>query len=177
MTKGLPNFDKIKEADFHCSSYDRGQAVRRVSKALIPDPPRVLDSIEGDTVKIRPRPYNRNPVVLLLVNRKILKTSIIKFRKDNTVLSQPTDNTALKGELVDLDLDLEGAVSPDPSNLNTEKPISIEIGPSVKHRFLELRSNPAIKAKRDSAKYALVLVDEVRALVERRAPVAGITPI
>ncbi|KAK2069057.1 hypothetical protein P8C59_003664 [Phyllachora maydis] len=51
ITKGLPNFDKIKEAHFHCSSCDR-------------------DSIEGDTVKIRPRPYNRNPIVLLLVNRK-----------------------------------------------------------------------------------------------------------
>ncbi|KAK2069297.1 hypothetical protein P8C59_003889 [Phyllachora maydis] len=302
ITKGLPNFDKIKEADFHCSSY----------------------SIEGDTVKIRPRPYNRNPIVLLLVNRKsryrwvfnlpnksgpivanaikgffrglrngfgryptkfhfdggteitdllttwlakrgikfstsapyiheqnglversvrvildhvrytilssalpqylwcfileavvelvnsiaitnkettpfqalfdelepgiphipnleryraigargeaiiplekrskslkftsrteeckllavlgsktylvyipsrraVLKTSTVKFIEDNTVLSQPTDNTALEGELVDLDLDLEGAVSPDPSNLNTKKPISIEIGPS-----------------------------------------------
>ncbi|KAK2067202.1 hypothetical protein P8C59_000961 [Phyllachora maydis] len=56
ITKGLPNFDKIKEADFHCSSYNQGKAVRRVSKALIPDLPRVLDSIEGDTVKIRPRP-------------------------------------------------------------------------------------------------------------------------
>ncbi|KAK2073291.1 hypothetical protein P8C59_007580 [Phyllachora maydis] len=220
ITKGLPNFDKIKEADFHCSSYDRGKAVRRVSKALIPDPPRVLDLIEGDTVKIRPRPYNRNPIVLLLVNRKsryrwvfnlpnksgpivanaikaffrglsngfgryptkfhfdggteitdllttwlakreryraigakgeaiiplekrskslkftsrteeckllavlgsktylvyipsrraVLKTSTIKFIEDNTVL--------------------KGAVSPDPSNLNTQKPISIEIGPS-----------------------------------------------
>ncbi|KAK2075465.1 hypothetical protein P8C59_009591 [Phyllachora maydis] len=301
ITKGLPNFDKIKEADFHCSSCDRGKAVRRVSKALIPDPPRVLDLIEEDTVKIRPRPYNRNPIVLLLVDRKsryrwvfnlpnksgpivanaikgffrglrngfgryptkfhfnggteitdllttwlakrgikfstsapyiheqnglversvrvildlelvnsiaitnkettpfqalfdelepgiphipnleryraigargeaiiplekrskslkftsrteeykllavlgsktylvyipsrraVLKTSTIKFIEDNTVLSQPTDNTALEGELVDLDLDLEGAVSPDPSNLNTEKPISIEIGPS-----------------------------------------------
>ncbi|KAK2067520.1 hypothetical protein P8C59_001256 [Phyllachora maydis] len=31
ITKGLPNFDKIKEADFHSSSYDRGKAVRRVS--------------------------------------------------------------------------------------------------------------------------------------------------
>ncbi|KAK2074628.1 hypothetical protein P8C59_008822 [Phyllachora maydis] len=216
ITKGLPNFDKIKEADFHCSSCDRGKAVRRVSKALIPDLPRVLDLIEGDTVKIRPRPYNRNPIVLLLVNRKmelvnsiaitnkettpfqalfdelepgipyipnleryraigakgeaiiplekrskslkftsrteeckllavlgsktylvyipsrraVLKTSTVKFIEDNTVLSQPTDNTALKGELVDLDLDLKGAVSPDPSNLNTKKPISIEIGPS-----------------------------------------------
>ncbi|KAK2067168.1 hypothetical protein P8C59_000927 [Phyllachora maydis] len=70
ITKGLPNFDKIKEADFHCSSCDRGKAVRRVSKALIPYLPRVLDSIEGDTVKIRPRPYNRNPIDLLLVDRK-----------------------------------------------------------------------------------------------------------
>ncbi|KAK2068172.1 hypothetical protein P8C59_002829 [Phyllachora maydis] len=205
ITKGLPNFNKIKEADFHCSSYDRGKAVRKVSKALIPDLPRVLDSIEGDTVKIRPRPYNRNPIVLLLVNRKsryrwvfnlpnksgpivanaikgffrglrngfgryptkfhfdggteitdLLTTWLakrgIKFStsapyihkqnglversvrvildQDNIVLSQPTNNTALEGELVDLDLDLEGAVSPDPSNLNTEKPISIEIGPS-----------------------------------------------
>ncbi|KAK2067676.1 hypothetical protein P8C59_001390 [Phyllachora maydis] len=277
ITKGLPNFDKIKEADFHCSSCDRGKAVRRVSKALIPNPPRVLDSIEGDTIKIRPGPYNRNPIVLLLVDRKsryrwvfnlpnksgpivanaikgffrglrngfgryptkfhfdggteitdllttwlakreavvelvnstaitnkettpfqalfdelepgiphipnleryraigargeaiiplekrskslkftsrteeckllavlgsktylvyipsrraVLKTSTVKFIEDNTVLSQPTNNTALEGELVDLDLDLEEAVSPDPSNLNTEKPISIEIGPS-----------------------------------------------
>ncbi|KAK2069248.1 hypothetical protein P8C59_003845 [Phyllachora maydis] len=191
ITKGLPNFDKIKEADFHCSSCDRGKAVRRVSKALIPDPPRVLDSIEGDTVKIRPRPYNRNPIVLLLVDRKsryrwvfnlpnksgpivanaikgffrglrngfgryptkfhfdggteitdLLTTWLakrgIKFstsapyihEQNGLVERSPTDNTALEGELVDLDLDLEGAVSPDPSNLNTEKPISIEIGPS-----------------------------------------------
>ncbi|KAK2068468.1 hypothetical protein P8C59_003103 [Phyllachora maydis] len=69
-------------------------------------------------------------VVYILSRRAVLKTSTIKFIEDNTVLSQPTDNTALEGELVDLDLDLEGAISPDPSNLNTEKPISMEIGPS-----------------------------------------------
>ncbi|KAK2073483.1 hypothetical protein P8C59_007768 [Phyllachora maydis] len=191
ITKGLPNFDKIKEADFHCSSCDQGKAVRRVSKALIPDLPRVLDLIEGDTVKIRPGPYNRNPIVLLLVNCKsryrwvfnlpnksgpivanaikgffrglrngfgryptkfhfdggteitdLLTTWLakrgIKFstsapyihEQNGLVERSPTNNTALEGELVDLDLDLEGTVSPDPSNLNTEKPISIEIGPS-----------------------------------------------
>ncbi|KAK2074044.1 hypothetical protein P8C59_008281 [Phyllachora maydis] len=321
ITKGLPNFDKIKEADFHCSSCDRGKAVRRVSKALIPDLPRVLDSIEGDTVKIRPRPYNRNPIVLLLVDcksryrwvfnlpnksgpivanaikgffrglrngfgryptkfhfdrgteitdllttwlakrgikfstsapyihkqnglversvrvildqaivelvnsiaitnkettpfqalfnelepgiphisnleryraigargeaiiplekrskslkftsrteeckllavlgsktylvyipsrRAVLKTSTVKFIEDNTVLSQPTDNTALKGELVDLDLDLEGAVSPDPSNLNTKKPISIEIGPSKLESYKSSSDKPIFAPK------------------------------
>ncbi|KAK2066173.1 hypothetical protein P8C59_000008 [Phyllachora maydis] len=43
--------------------------------------------------------------------------------------------------------------------------------------FLELRSNLATKAKHNSAKYILVLVDKMRALVEHRAPIAGITPI
>ncbi|KAK2070745.1 hypothetical protein P8C59_005217 [Phyllachora maydis] len=73
ITKGLPNFDKIKEADFHCSSCDR------------------------------------------------------------------------EGELVDLDLDLKGDVSLDPSNLNTKKPISIEIGPS-KLKPYESSSNKPIFA-------------------------------
>ncbi|KAK2073966.1 hypothetical protein P8C59_008203 [Phyllachora maydis] len=39
--------------------------------------------------------------------------------------------------------------------------------------FLELRSNLAIKAKYNGAKYALVLVDKARALIERRAPTAA----
>ncbi|KAK2075449.1 hypothetical protein P8C59_009577 [Phyllachora maydis] len=159
ITKGLPNFDKIKEADFYCSSYDRGKAVRRVSKALIPDPPRVLDSIEGETVKIRPRPYNRNPIVLLLVDRK----------KDNTVLSQPTDNTALEGELVDLDLDLEGAVSPDPSNLNTEKPISIEIGPSKLEPY-ESSSDSELDKPSPDKPINPVIVESTRPTISIRKP-------
>ncbi|KAK2071914.1 hypothetical protein P8C59_006299 [Phyllachora maydis] len=337
ITKGLPNFNKIKEADFHCSSYDRGKAVRRVSKALIPNPPRVLDSIEGDTVKIRPRPYNRNPIVLLLVNcksryrwvfnlpnksgpivanaikgffrglrngfgryptkfhfnrgteitdllttwlakrgikfstsapyiheqnglversirvildlnstaitnkettpfqalfdelepgiphipnleryraigargeaiiplekrskslkftsrteeckllavlgsktylvyipsrRAVLKTSTIKFIEDNTVLSQPTDNTALEGELVDLDLDLEGAVSPDPSNLNTEKPISIEIGPSKLEPY-ESSSDSELDEPSPDKPINPVIVESTRPTISIRKP-------
>ncbi|KAK2068862.1 hypothetical protein P8C59_003478 [Phyllachora maydis] len=341
ITKGLPNFDKIKEADFHCSSYDRGKAVRRVSKALIPDLPRVLDSIEGDTVKIRPRPYNRNPIVLLLVDRKsryrwvfnlpnksgpivanaikgffrglrngfgryptkfhfdrgteitdllttwlakrgikfstsapyiheqnglverscfileavvelvnstaitnkettpfqalfdelepgiphipnleryraigargeaiiplekrskslkftsrteeckllavlgsktylvyipsrraVLKTSTVKFIEDNTVLSQPTDNTALEGELVDLDLDLEGAVSPDPSNLNTEKPISIEIGPSKLEPY-ESSSDSELDKPSPDKPINPVIVESTRPTISIRKP-------
>ncbi|KAK2066753.1 hypothetical protein P8C59_000542 [Phyllachora maydis] len=363
ITKGLPNFDKIKEADFHCSSCDRGKAVRRVSKALIPDPPRVLDSIEGDTVKIRPRPYNRNPIVLLLVDRKsryrwvfnlpnksgpivanaikgffrglrngfgryptkfhfdggteitdllttwlakrgikfstsapyiheqnglversvrvildrirctilssalpqylwcfileaivelvnstaitnkettpfqalfdelepgiphipnleryraigargeaiiplekqskslkftsrteeykllavlgsktylvyipsrraVLKTSTVKFIEDNTVLSQPTNNTALEGELVDLDLGLEGAVSPDPSNLNTEKPISIEIGPSKLEPY-ESSSDSELDEPSPDKPINPVIVESTRPTISIRKP-------
>ncbi|KAK2073371.1 hypothetical protein P8C59_007659 [Phyllachora maydis] len=252
ITKQLSNFNKIKEADFHCSSYNRGKAVRRVSTALIPDLPRVLDLIEGDTVKIRPRPYNTNPIVLLLVNRKInstaitnkettpfqalfdklepgiphipnleryraigakgeaiiplekqskllkftsrteeckllavlgsktylvyipsrravLKTSTIKFIEDNTVLSQPTDNTALEGELVDLDLDLEGAVSPDPSNLNTEKPISIEIGPS-KLELYESSSDSELDEPSPDKPINPVIVESTRPTISIRKP-------
>ncbi|KAK2067979.1 hypothetical protein P8C59_001678 [Phyllachora maydis] len=290
ITKGLPNFDKIKEADFHCSSCDRGKAVRRVSKALIPNLPRVLDSIEGDTVKIRPRPYNRNPIVLLLVNcksryrwvfnlpnksgpivahaikgffrglrngfgryptkfhfdggteitdllttwlakrgikfstsapyiheqnslversvrvildykrskslkftsrteeckllavlgsktylvyilsrRAVLKTSTIKFIEDNTVLSEPTNNTALEGELVDLDLDLEGAVSPDPSILNTEKPISIEIGPSKLEPY-ESSSNSKLDKPLLDKPINPVIVESTRPTISIRKP-------
>ncbi|KAK2068923.1 hypothetical protein P8C59_003537 [Phyllachora maydis] len=337
ITKGLPNFDKIKEADFHCSSCNRGKAVRRVSKALIPDLPRVLDLIEGDTVKIRPRPYNRNPIVLLLVDRKsryrwvfnlpnksgpivanaikgffrglrngfgryptkfhfdggteitdllttwlakrgikfstsayyiheqnglversvrvildlnstaitnkettpfqalfdelepgiphipnlerykaigargeaiiplekrskslkftsrteeckllavlgsktylvyipsrraVLKTSTVKFIEDNTVLSQPTNNTALEGELVDLDLDLEGAVSPDPSNLNTEKPISIEIGPSKLEPY-ESSSDSELDEPLPDKPINRVIVESTRPTISIRRP-------
>ncbi|KAK2071145.1 hypothetical protein P8C59_005593 [Phyllachora maydis] len=306
ITKGLPNFDKIKEADFHYSSCNRGKAVRRVSKALIPDLPRVLDLIEGSTIKIRPRPYNRNPIVLLLVDRKsryrwvfnlpnksgpivanaikgffgglrngfgryptkfhfdggteitdllttwlakrgikfstfapyihkqnslversvrvildqryraigargeaiiplekrskslkftsrteeykllvvlgsknylvyilsrraVLKTSTVKFIEDNTVLSQPTDSTALKGELVDLDLDLEGAVSPDPSNLNTEKPISIEIGPSKLEPY-ESSSDSELDEPLPDKPINPVIVESTRPTISIRKP-------
>ncbi|KAK2067173.1 hypothetical protein P8C59_000932 [Phyllachora maydis] len=276
ITKGLPNFDKIKEADFHCSSY----------------------LIKGDTVKIRPRPYNRNPIVLLLVNRKsryrwvfnlpnksgpivakaikgffrglrngfgryptkfhfdrvelvnstaitnkettpfqalfdelepgiphipnleryraigaggkaiiplekrskslkftsrteerkllavlgsktylvyipsrraVLKTSTIKFIEDNTVRSQPTDNTALEGELVDLDLDLEGAVSPDPSNLNTGKPINIEIGPSKLEPY-ESSSDSELDEPSPDKPINPVIVESTRPTISIRKP-------
>ncbi|KAK2072688.1 hypothetical protein P8C59_007026 [Phyllachora maydis] len=68
----------------------------------------------------------RNKIVVEIPSNSIRKEDYRPIIED----AMPTNNTALKGELVDLDLDLEEAVSPDPSNFNTEKPISIEIGPS-----------------------------------------------
>ncbi|KAK2073983.1 hypothetical protein P8C59_008220 [Phyllachora maydis] len=61
----------------------------------------------------------------------MLREPVIKGNKVEEAISSPTlKEPNIEGELVDLDLDLKGAVSQDPSNLNTEKPISIEIGPS-----------------------------------------------
>ncbi|KAK2074417.1 hypothetical protein P8C59_008625 [Phyllachora maydis] len=230
ITKGLPNFDKIKEADFHCSSYDRGPIVANAIKGffrglrngfgryptkfhfnggteitdllttwlakrgikfstsapyihkqngLVERSVRViLDQAIVELVnstaitnkettpfqalfnKLEPGiPHIPNleryraigakgeAIIPLEKRRAVLKTSTVKFIEDNTVLSQPTDNTALEGELVDLDLDLKGAVSPDPSNLNTEKPISIEIGPSKLEPYESSSDKPIFAPK------------------------------
>ncbi|KAK2068440.1 hypothetical protein P8C59_003076 [Phyllachora maydis] len=209
ITKGLPNFDKIKEANFHCSSY----------------------LIEGDTIKIRPRPYNRNPIVLLLVNYKsryrwvfnlpnksspivakaikgffrglrngfgkyptkfhfdrgteitdLLTTWLakrgIKFstsapyiHKQNGLVEQSVRVIldSLEGELVDLDLDLEGAFSLDPSNLNTEKPISIEIGPSKLEPY-ESSSNSELDKPLPDKPMNPVIVESTRPTISIRKP-------
>ncbi|KAK2073388.1 hypothetical protein P8C59_007676 [Phyllachora maydis] len=81
----------------------------------------------------------------------------------------PTDNTALEGELVDLDLDLEGAVSPDPSNLNTEKPISIEIGPSKLEPY-ESSSDSELDEPLPDKPINPVIVESTRPTISIRKP-------
>ncbi|KAK2070955.1 hypothetical protein P8C59_005414 [Phyllachora maydis] len=72
-----------------------------------------------------------NPALHARTKHTLLKFRYVREQVKAKIVTIIYLNTkSLKGELVDLDLDLEGAVSPDPSNLNTEKPISIEIGPS-----------------------------------------------
>ncbi|KAK2068581.1 hypothetical protein P8C59_003213 [Phyllachora maydis] len=108
-------------------------------------------------------------LVYILSRRAVLKTSTVKFIEDNTVLSQPTDNTALEGELVDLDLDLEGAISPDPSNLNTKKPISIEIGPSKLEPY-ESSSNSKLDEPLPDKPINPVIVESTRPTISIRKP-------
>ena len=60
----------VKEANFTYEVYNKAKFVRRPTKRPIEDPPNVLDVIEGDTVEIKPVPYNKRPTVLLLVDRK-----------------------------------------------------------------------------------------------------------
>ncbi|KAK2069120.1 hypothetical protein P8C59_003725 [Phyllachora maydis] len=76
---------------------------------------------------------------------------------------------ALEGELVDLDLDLEGAVSPDPSNLNTEKPISIEIGPS-KLELYESSSDSELDEPSPDKPINPVIVESTRPTISIRKP-------
>ncbi|KAK2067680.1 hypothetical protein P8C59_001394 [Phyllachora maydis] len=246
ITKGLPNFDKIKEADFHCSSYNRGPIVANAIKgffrglrngfsryptkfhfdggteitdllttwlakrgikfstsapyiheqnglversvrvildqryraigakgeAIIPLEKRSKSlkfTFRTEECKLLPVLGSKTYLVYILSRRAVLKTSTVKFIEDNTVLSQPTDNTALEGELVDLDLDLEGAVSPDPSNLNTEKPISIEIGPSKLEPY-ESSSDSELDEPSPDKPINPVIVESTRPTISIRKP-------
>ncbi|KAK2066273.1 hypothetical protein P8C59_000104 [Phyllachora maydis] len=174
ITKGLPNFDKIKEADFHCSSYDqeRYRAIGAGGEAIIPLEKRSKSlkfTSRTEECKLLAVLGSKTYLVYIPSRRAVLKTSTIKFIEDNTVLSQPTDNTALEGELVDLDLDLEGAVSPDPFNLNTEKPISIEIGPSKLEPY-ESSSDSELDEPSPDKPINPVIVESTRPTISIRKP-------
>ena len=64
------NFNAIKEIEFYYPIYNKIKAVRRPNKKPIPDLERVLDAIEGDTVKIKPFPKNKKGTILFLIDRK-----------------------------------------------------------------------------------------------------------
>ncbi|KAK2068698.1 hypothetical protein P8C59_003326 [Phyllachora maydis] len=98
-------------------------------------------------------------LVYIPSRRAVLKTSTIKFIEDNIVLSQHINNTALEGELVDLDLDLEGAISLDPSNLNTKKPISIEIGPSKLKPYKSSSNNLGVFYNANTCYFIVTYID------------------
>ncbi|KAK2066181.1 hypothetical protein P8C59_000016 [Phyllachora maydis] len=109
----------------------------------------------------------REPVIEGNKVEKAISSPTLK--EPNIVLSQPTDNTALEGELVDLDLDLEGAVSPDPSNLNTKKPLSIEIGPSKPEPY-ESSSDSKLDEPLPDKPINPVIVDSTRPTISIRKP-------
>ncbi|KAK2068854.1 hypothetical protein P8C59_003470 [Phyllachora maydis] len=124
-------FDELEPGIPHIPNLERYRAIGARGEAIIPLEKRSKSlkfTSRTEECKLLAVLGSKTYLVYILSRRAVLKTSTIKFIEDKIVLSQPTDNTALEGELVDLDLDLEGAVSLDPSNLNTKKPISIEIG-------------------------------------------------
>ncbi|KAK2070814.1 hypothetical protein P8C59_005281 [Phyllachora maydis] len=94
----------------------------------------------------------------------------IEPNKRYKLRNSPAKGTTLEeGELVDLDLDLEGAVSPDPSNLNTEKPISIEIGPSKLEPY-ESSSDSELDEPLSDKPINPVIVESTRPTISIRKP-------
>ncbi|KAK2072168.1 hypothetical protein P8C59_006539 [Phyllachora maydis] len=119
-------------------------------------------------------PAGIGSIILEVLSRKAPPT-YTKLVLDNVLylphidINIPTDNTALEGELVDLDLDLEGAVSPDPSNLNTKKPISIEIGPSKLEPY-ESSSDSELDEPLLDKPINPVIVESTRPTISMRKP-------
>ena len=66
----MPNLDAVKEEDFVCLACDRSKAVRRPNLRALPDPLRILDTLEGDIFKVKFRPYNKRPVGLFIIDCK-----------------------------------------------------------------------------------------------------------
>ncbi|KAK2074389.1 hypothetical protein P8C59_008597 [Phyllachora maydis] len=92
------------------------------TKSIEPQRNKIVVEIPSNSIRKKDyRPIIEDAIVSKAIEPK-------KRYKLRNSLAKST--TLEEGELVDLDLDLEGAVSLDPSNLNTKNPISIEIGPS-----------------------------------------------
>ncbi|KAK2075441.1 hypothetical protein P8C59_009569 [Phyllachora maydis] len=143
-------FDELEPGIPHIPNLERYRAIGARGEAIIPLEKRSKSlkfTSRTEECKLLAVLGSKTDLVYIPSRRAVLKTSTVKFIEDNIVLSQPTDNTALEGELVDLDLDLEGAVSPDPSNLNTKKPISIEIGPSKLEPYESSSDKPIFAPK------------------------------
>ncbi|KAK2067362.1 hypothetical protein P8C59_001111 [Phyllachora maydis] len=143
-------FDELEPGIPHIPNLERFRAIGARGEAIIPleKQSKLLKfTSRTEECKLLVVLGTKTYLVYIPSRRAVLKTSTIKFIEDNTVLSQPTNNTALEGELVDLDLDLKGAVSPDPSNLNTKKPISIEIGPSKLEPYESSSNKPIFTPK------------------------------
>ncbi|KAK2070704.1 hypothetical protein P8C59_005179 [Phyllachora maydis] len=165
-------FDELEPGIPHIPNLERYRAIGARREAIIPLEKRsklLKFTFRTEECKLLAVLGSKTYLVYIPSRRAVLKTSTVKFIEDNTVLSQPTDNTALKGELVDLDLDLEGALSPDPSNLNTEKPISIEIGPSKLEPY-ESSFNSELDEPLPDKPINPVIVESTRPTISIRKP-------
>jgi len=70
ITSGMPNLNVVKEEDFVCLVCDRSKTVRRSNLKALSDPLRILDTLKGDIFKIKPKPYNKRPIGLFIIDRK-----------------------------------------------------------------------------------------------------------
>ncbi|KAK2068001.1 hypothetical protein P8C59_002675 [Phyllachora maydis] len=88
----------------------------------------------------------------------------------NKVVEKAISSPTLKEPyIVDLDLDLERAVSLDPSNLNTKKPISIEKGPSKLEPY-ESSSNSKLDEPLPDKPINPVIVESTRPTISIEKP-------
>ncbi len=66
----MPNLDVVKEEDFVCLAYDRSKVVKKFNLKALPDPLKILNTLEGDIFKVKPKPYNKRPIGLFIIDCK-----------------------------------------------------------------------------------------------------------
>ncbi len=71
ITNGIPNLDVIKEEDFVYLVYNQNKTVRRPNLKALPDPPKILNTLEKDIFKVKPKPYNKRPIGLFIIDHKL----------------------------------------------------------------------------------------------------------
>ena len=70
IINGISNLNIVKEEDFVCLAYDRNKAVRRLNLRVLLDPLKILNTLERDIFKVKPKPYNKRPVRLFIIDHK-----------------------------------------------------------------------------------------------------------
>ncbi len=70
ITSGMPNLNIVKEEDFVCLACDRSKVVRKLNLKALLNLLKILNTLKRDTFKIKPKPYNKQPVELFIINYK-----------------------------------------------------------------------------------------------------------
>ena len=70
ITSGILNLNVVKEENFICLIYNRSKAVRRPNLKAFLNSLKILNILEEDIFKIKPRPYNKRPIRLFIINCK-----------------------------------------------------------------------------------------------------------
>ncbi|KAK2069417.1 hypothetical protein P8C59_004002 [Phyllachora maydis] len=145
-------FDELEPGIPHIPNLERYRAIGARGEAIIPLEKRSKSlkfTSRTEECKLLAVLGSKTYLVYIPSRRAVLKTSTVKFIEDNTVL--------------------KGAVSPDPSNLNTEKPISIEIGPSKLEPY-ESSSDSELDKPLPDKPINPVIVESTRPTISIRKP-------
>ncbi len=67
----MPNLNVVKEEDFVCLVCNRSKAIKKFNLKVLLDLLKILNTLERDTFKIKPKPYNKRPIGLFIIDRKL----------------------------------------------------------------------------------------------------------
>jgi len=65
------NLDVVKEENLVCLTYNRSKIVKKPNLKAFPDLLKILDILKGDTFKIKLKLYNKRPIGLFIIDRKL----------------------------------------------------------------------------------------------------------